>query len=261
VGDLAVRSRTSRERAVALAKQPPRRKASTTDENEGESTALDACKLATATWQDTFHAVKTGAQPATAMQALYAADALVNDPALNGFTTGVDAAAAKALSWGIDTVETAPMRARLTTGTGGDADVMECAYSISWAEGSLPGSRTNVAMGIMGLINGTDGGWKISMQLGPMPADMPTYMYMVNWDGSQDEYASGAALGAATTLLKLPPSAAPPPPSLGTMFGAPGTFAVGVLVGALVGALAVSRRHAKSSTVAPRLTEPEYVAM
>jgi hypothetical protein len=68
-----------------------------------------------------------------------------------------------------------------------------CAYNISWAKGALPGSKTNLAMGIMTLLKGSDGEWCITMQVDPMPADMTTYLFETNFDGSQDPTVRTAA--------------------------------------------------------------------
>jgi hypothetical protein len=152
----------------------------TSDQSAGS--AMHACSAATSKWSHTFHAVKTGAKPATAMNALYAPDVLVSDPLNNGFSTGVDTAVANVLNaWQLDTLTTAPMVSRFV-----GANHMDCAYNISWAEHALPGSQTNVAAGIMSLNRGMDGAWRISLDVSPLPADMDTYSFETNFGGPQD---------------------------------------------------------------------------
>jgi hypothetical protein len=144
----------------------------TSDQSAGS--AMRACSAATRTWSETFHAVKTGAQPAAALYSLYAADVLISDPLNNGFSTGVDTAVANVLNaWQLDTLTTAPMISRFV-----GANHVDCAYNISWAEHALPGSQTNVASGILSLNRGMDGAWRISLDVSPLPADMVTYAFI-----------------------------------------------------------------------------------
>jgi hypothetical protein len=74
------------------------------------------CKSALHSWSDTFHAVKTGAKPESTLAALYDPDALVYDPDHRGFSTGSFTVASTVLNaWHLDTLQTAPMKARFLT--------------------------------------------------------------------------------------------------------------------------------------------------